>query len=463
MAIHHGIPLNPPCKKGDFLVPFILIWMLVWAIPSETRAQQLAFPGAEGFGRFVTGGRGGKVIAVTNLNDHGAGSLRTAIAESGARTIVFRVSGNIELQSELRIENGDLTIAGQTAPGDGICIRDYSVIIAADNVILRYLRIRLGDVHRQQADAISCIGQKNIVVDHCSLNWGIDEVASFYDNENLTVQWCIVSESLHNSVHKKGPHGYGGIWGGKGASFHHNLIAHNSSRNPRFNGSRTHHLPEKEIVDFRNNVIYNWGFNSSYGGEAGNQNLVANYYKAGPATENKNRIVEPWDDKGKWYIAENYVHGFPEITVNNWVGGVQGKFWSKVRVDSPHQVEPVVTQTAEQALELVLANVGAILPKRDSIDLRIIEEVRTGTATFGGKWGARSGIIDSQNDVGGWPTLNSLAAPTDNDQDGMADDWELARGLDPANPEDRNEISDDGYTNLEEYLNGLGFETQNSK
>ncbi len=419
--------------------------------------QQLAFPGAEGFGRFTSGGRGGKVFAVTNLNDSGAGSLRAAIESQGARTVVFRISGTIALKSALIINNGDLTIAGQTAPGDGICLRDYPLIIAADNVIIRYLRIRLGDEKKLEADAISCIGQKNIIIDHCSMSWGIDEVASFYDNENATVQWCLISESLNHSYHSKGDHGYGGIWGGKGASFHHNLLAHHTSRNPRFNGSRTHGEPDKEVVDFRNNVIYNWGENSSYGGEAGKQNLIANYYKYGPATRaTKDRIVEPYDGSGKWYVADNFVFGFPEITANNWAGGVQGTFWRQARVEAPHDFAPVITHTAEQAFELVLANAGAILPKRDAIDARIIEEVRIGTATYGGTWGSGSGIIDSQAEVGGWPTLLSAPAPQDSDLDGMADEWERSHGLDPFNPNDRNgDLNGDGYTNLEKYLNRL--------
>ncbi len=434
-----------------------------------TSAQPLAFPGAEGFGRFTTGGRGGKVIEVTNLNDSGGGSLRAAIESSGARTVVFRISGTIALKSELRIENDDVTIAGQTAPGDGICLKNYPLIIAADNIIIRYLRLRLGDVHKLQEDAISCIGRKNIIVDHCSMSWGIDEVASFYDNENATVQWCLMSESLNHSYHSKGDHGYGGIWGGKGASFHHNLLAHHSSRNPRFNGSRTHGKPDKEVVDFRNNVIYNWGENSSYGGEAGKQNLIANYYKYGPATrETKNRIVEPYDGKGKWYVADNFVFGFPDITADNWAGGVQGEFANRGRVNSPHPFAPVVTHTVEQAYELVLANAGAIRPKRDSVDARIIAEVRNGTATYGGTWGASTGIIDSQTDVGGWPALHSAPAPKDADDDGMADEWELAHGLDPTSPKDRNgDFNGDGFTNLEKYLNSLtpenkfsGAETQ---
>ncbi len=436
--------------QNDMLKKCVVAGALLLLNITFSHAQQLAFPSAEGFGRFTSGGRGGSVIAVTNLNDSGEGSLRAAIAAKGARTIVFRVSGTIALQSELRITNGDLTIAGQTAPGDGVCIRDYPLILDADNVIIRYLRVRLGDVHRLQEDAVSCLGRKNIIVDHCSFSWGIDEVASFYDNENATVQWCMVSESLDSSFHKKRKHGYAGIWGGKGASFHHNLLAHHSNRNPRFNGSRTHGKPNEELVDFRNNVIYNWRDNSSYGGEAGNQNIVANYFKHGPATgATKNRIVEPYDAQGKWYIADNFVFGFAEITENNWAGGVQGKFSQEGRMDSPHACAPITKHTAEQAYDLVLQSAGAILPKRDALDARIIAEVRSGTATYGSK-----GIINSQTEVRGWPALYSTPAPQDEDHDGMADEWERAHGLAPSNPDDRNgDFDNDGYTNLEEYLN----------
>ena len=439
---------------------FEQIIFLLLGIVCISHAQPISFPGAEGFGRFTTGGRGGIVCEVSNLNDNGPGSLRAAIEAADSRTVVFRISGTIELQSELHINNGDITIAGQSAPGDGICIKNYPIIIFADNVIIRYLRIRSGDGSKLPVDAISCIGNRNIMIDHCSFSWGIDEVASFYDNENSTVQWCLVSESLYHSYHPKGDHGYGGIWGGKGASFHHNLLAHHSSRNPRFNGSRTHGDPTKEIVDFRNNVIYNWGFNSSYGGESGNQNLVANYYKYGPATRHRDRIVEPWDGNGKWYVADNFVYGFPEITANNWVGGVQGSFVEQVRINSSHSFAPVVTQSAEQAYDLVLANVGAVLPKRDSIDIRIIQEVKTGSATYGGTWGSGSGIIDSQVQVGGYPTIRSTPVPKDTDHDGMPDDWEIDNGLDLSNPDDQNgDLDGDGYSNLEEYLNNIGIVT----
>ncbi|MDZ7268961.1 MAG: pectate lyase [candidate division KSB1 bacterium] len=424
-------------------------------LPAAGLAQPPAFPGAEGFGRFTSGGRGGQVLTVTNLQDSGEGSLRAAVAARGARTIVFRVSGTIALRSPLRITNGDLTIAGQTAPGDGICLKDQPLIIAADNVIIRFLRMRLGDVRRLPEDAVSCLGRRNIMLDHCSMSWGIDEVASFYDNENATMQWCLISESLNESYHHKGPHGYGGIWGGKGVTFHHNLLAHHANRTPRFNGSRTHGEPERELVDFRNNVIYNWGENSAYGGEGGRHNLIANYYKFGPATgDTKNRIVEPYDARGRWYVAGNFVHGFPAVTADNRTG-VQGRFADAGQVDAPHPAAPVVTHSAGEAFALVLACAGAILPRRDTIDARIVAEVRSGTASFGR---AGLGLIDSQNEVGGWPVLRPAPAPPDDDHDGMADAWERRHGLDPGNPEDRNgDYNGDGYTNLEEYLNSLAL------
>ncbi|MCI0515177.1 pectate lyase [candidate division KSB1 bacterium] len=423
---------------------------------SSVTAQPLAFPGAEGFGRFTTGGRGGIVIEVTHLADQGPGSLRAALTTKGVRTVVFRVSGTIALESELEITNGNLTIAGQTAPGDGICIKNYPVLVAADNVIVRYLRFRPGDEKKYQGDAFSGMQHRDIIIDHCSMSWASDECASWYDNTDFMLQWCLISESLNHSHHAKGEHGYGGIWGGQGATFHHNLLAHHTSRNPRFNGSRTHGDPAAEIVDFRNNVIYNWGFNSVYGGEGGRQNLIANYFQSGPATKIKDRIAEPWDATGQWYVADNFVAGFSEISADNWAGGVQGNFWKQVRVHAPHPVAPVFTEPAAVAYQHVLENAGATLPRRDAIDARIIAEVKTGTATFGGVWGQGSGIIDSQSGVGGWVALKTYAVPTDQDHDGLADDWELAHGINPRDPMDRNgDFNGDGYTNLEKYLNRL--------
>jgi len=443
--------IKPPVFQASRRLLSFVISTFILLVNQSAFSQQLAFPDAEGFGRFTTGGRGGKVIAVTNLDDSGPGSLRAAIKTKGARTIVFHLSGTIALKSELIIENDDLTIAGQTAPGDGICLKNYPLIVNADNVIIRYIRVRPGDECQTEADAITAIFQKNLIIDHCSFSWGIDEVASIRDNVNSTVQWCLISESLNNSVHHKGEHGYGGIWGGQGATFHHNLLAHHSSRNPRFNGSRYSRKPQAEYVDFRNNVIYNWGFNSSYGGEGGHQNLIANYYKAGPASTCPERIIEPWDSTGQWYVADNFVEGFPAITMNNWNGGVQGKYRDYGRVSEPFPFAPVVTQSAEAAYESVLSNCGAIYPKRDPVDERIVQEVRQGIVHFGKK-----GIIDSQKEVGGWPLLKSAEPVQDTDLDGMSDDWEISHDLNPTDPNDRNgDLNGDGYTNLEKYLNCL--------
>ena len=441
---------------------FFSLWMGV----EPAAAQTPAFPGAEGCGRYTRGGRGGTVYEVTNLNDSGPGSLRAAIEASEPRTVVFLVSGTIQLKSDLKISNSYLTVAGQTAPGGGICIRDYQVVVRADQVILRYLRFRLGDETGVETDAIWGRYRKNLIVDHCSVSWSVDEAMSFYGNDSMTVQWCLVSESLYLSNHSKGAHGYGGIWGGRDVAFHHNLLAHHSSRNPRFSGGDT---PACENVDFRNNVVYNWGFNSAYGGEGGKINMVANYFKAGPATKSgvRNRIVQIPDANGKWYIEKNFVDGFPDVTADNWAGGVQGSYGSQVvsRADAPLPFVPIGPESAAEAYERVLENAGANFPFRDKVDERVIEDVRTGTATCDGEGYERiqgfsdtsvvRGIVDSQKDVGGWPELISLAAPDDSDHDGMPDDWERARGLDPEDAADRNFVDAEGYTMLENYINSL--------
>ncbi|WP_031426191.1 polysaccharide lyase family 1 protein [Flavimarina sp. Hel_I_48] len=415
------------------------------------QAQQLAFPTAEGFGRYTTGGRGGQVCIVTNLNDSGDGSLRDCVLKHGPRTIVFAVSGTIELKSNLDINRGNLTIAGQSAPGDGICIKNYPMKVKADNVIIRYMRFRMGDVDRVEDDAFGGRDQQNIILDHCSISWATDENASFYWNKNYTMQWCIISEALNNSIHHKGAHGYGGIWGGENASFHHNLIASNKSRNPRFSGSQTTKNPQGEYVDFRNNVIYNWGNNSIYGGEKGTYNLVNNYFKPGPATSHSksDRIVEPYKPYGNFFISGNYMKGSEKVTKNNWDGGVQCDQPLEAKMDTAFTIEGNVnTQDAKTAYKLVLANAGASR-KRDSVDRRIVESVKTGEPKFG------DGIIDSQNDVGGWPKLNSEPAPKDSDQDGMSDSWEKKKKLDVNSDDSAKNSLDRNYTNLEVYMNSL--------
>jgi hypothetical protein len=434
-----------------------------------------AFPGAEGFGKYTIGGRCGTVYEVTNLNDDtNPGSLRYAVNQTGPRTIVFRVSGTITLNSDLNISIPYITIAGQTAPGDGICLKKYSLNINTYQAIVRFIRVRLGDETGGESDAMGGRFQHNIIIDHCSISWSEDETLSPYWNDSLTVQWSIISESLYNSSHPKGAHGYGGIWGGNFSTYHHNLLAHHSSRNPRFASGCG-------VNDFRNNVIYNWGFNSTYGGEARDTsytgtlmskiNMVANYYKPGPATRSGvvYRIVNPSTrnglaDYGSWYITNNYVYGYPNATSDNWTYGVQGPTASdKLSIKSNEAFTnlSITQQTAETAYESVLKYAGALLPKRDPVDTRVVNEVRNGNATFGGATYSTdsgknpTGIIDSQTDVGGWPTLSSTTAPVDTDHDGIPDTWETQHGLNPNSVTDGNLKNSEGYTNLELYLNNL--------
>jgi len=420
---------------------------------NASTSEALAFPGAEGFGKFTSGGRGGKIYIVTNLNDKGPGSLREAIQKKEPRIILFAVSGTIALESILNIGYGDVTIAGQSAPGDGICIRNYTVKVNADNVIIRYLRFRLGDEAKQQEDSFSGNSRnKNIIIDHCSMSWAIDECASFYRNKNFTLQWCIISESLNHSVHEKGDHGYGGIWGGEGATFHHNLMASHTSRLPRFSGSSTTPNTPDELVDFTNNVIYNWENNSTYGGEKGRYNVVSNYYKPGPSTKAvKPWILNPLSPIGKFFLYGNVLHGFDNVTKNNW-RGVKADHADSARATTPFTVTFIPQQTANDAYEEVLKNAGANY-KRDAIDSRIVNEVRNGKSFSGKK---KNGIIDSQKEVGGWPELKSLTPPVDSDQDGMPDEWETKNKLNPNDAGDSNRFDlSKGYTNIEVYLNEI--------
>lgn len=445
-----------------------------------------AFPGAEGGGMYTTGGRGGKVLCVTRLEDDDQpGSLRWALTRKYPRIVVFSVSGVIQLQKRITISSGDLTVAGQTAPGDGICVCDYPVVIrGADNVILRYLRFRLGDETKTEDDALGGQWNSNVIVDHCSTSWSTDECASFYGNVNFTMQWCILHESLRKSVHSKGGHGFGGIWGGKDASFHHNLLACHDSRNPRLDHSFLYlgeHTEEKYrgAVDVRNNVIYNWGNNNTYGGEGGQFNLVGNYYKPGPASKPRNYFLDAWgsyqDMKGdkewhdvgypKLYIEGNFYEGNPGgINADNR----KGVHYNPTREGSKEGAElsaplPILgrtdhttTHTAWQAFESVATYAGCCTV-RDAVDLRAVTDARSGKVTIkdGGN-GSTNGLIDTQAAVGGWPEYRSLPAPADTDGDGMPDEWERARGLDPNDPSDGAKCTlDPNYTNVEVYLNSL--------
>jgi hypothetical protein len=442
-----------------------------------------AFPGAAGAGMYVTGGRGGKVYEVTTLADYAKnekpipGSLRDAVSGSN-RMIVFRVGGVIHLKEALKIIGNNLTLAGQTAPGDGITITDYEIVFGSDkaagndndimksatgnNIIMRYLRVRPGDRGKNlEVDATWARWHHDILIDHCSFGWSSDETLSIYGCINTTVQWCLVAESMTMSKHDKGRHGYGAIFGGKYATVYHNLIATNTSRSPRIDGQGK---LSGTTTDFTNNVIYNWGFNSLYGGQGNTHtNVIGNYYKPGPGTQNytgKNnndpkyntnyRIANPSAPgsglKSYWYIRDNYVAGYPTVTADNTKGVYCEDPNNTVMTDKPNPVphSPVI-EPAEKAYEAVLAQCGATLPKRDALDQRIINDVKNGTGRF----------INTPSEVGGLPEFQEATAPVDTDHDGMPDAWEKVNGFNPHNAKDGAELAADGYTNVENYLNSL--------
>ena len=462
----------------------LLATVFAFALTLPIQAQEApAFPGAEGHGRYVTGGRGGKVIHVTNLNDSGTGSLRWALSQSGTKTIVFDVSGYIDLKSQLNVSS-NTTIAGQTAPGDGITLRYYTLYFGkCDNVIVRFIRCRRSQVKdvNDGADATWGRQRKNIIIDHCSFSWSIDEVASFYDNRNFTMQWCNITEALANPGHSKGEHSYGGIWGGKDASFHHNFLAHMQNRAPRFNGARYEwdgydkdkykNTIDAERVDFRNCVMYNWGSgNGCYGGPGGGYiNMVNNYYKAGPGTSNKTRVTEvsvgakgnstPSNLYGycsRYYISGNYVTAASNPENYDWQGvkydsglftidgekymadknhlygddkeykqNTSGVDCIKVKLDEPIDAGEVTTHKAQTAFEKVLKYCGASFV-RDACDERYAEEAENGTTTFKGAIVKRAGILDVINDPEGtedpstasYPTLREEQRSADFDTDG---------------------------------------------
>lgn len=445
-------------------------------LPGAEETRPIAFPGAEGFGKYTTGGRGGEVVIVTNLNDEGEGSFRKAVQKNYPRIIVFAVSGTIHLKSKLNIK-GNVTIAGQTAPGDGICLADQPVSLSGDNIIIRYLRFRMGDRYQNAGktvgggsdDAFGGIGRKNIIIDHCTMSWSTDEAFTVYGGDSTTLQWNLISEPLNYSYHfEKGDtdfeqHGYGGIWGGRHTSAHHNLFAHCVTRTPRLDGARN--IPS-EFVDFRNNVIYNWGTNNVYAGEGGTYNIVNNYYRPGPETKinAKDRLLNPYHKKpqldyGRFYVAGNIVEGAEAVSADNWKGVVMHNGTEadkqKAKVETAFAAVTVTTQAAGDAFEKVLQQAGASY-RRDTLDQRIIRDVQNGTGTFIDVQGGYPHGTPYGQTITAWPTLKSLPAPKDSDSDGMPDDWEQANNLNPQDGSDavKNTLHKH-YTNIEVYINSI--------
>lgn len=480
--------IEKEAKNGKPYIP--------WASKPEDlpQAKIPAFPGAEGGGAFSFGGRGGNVYVVSSLADSGSGTFREACEQGGARIVVFNVAGIIRLKSPISIRAPYITIAGQTAPGDGICIAGESVLIDTHDVVIRYMRFRRGatDVTRRD-DALGGNGVGNIIIDHVSASWGLDENMSMYRHVynrgdsskqeklptvNVTIQNSIFSEALDRYNHA-----FGSTIGGLNSTFMRNLWANNISRNPS--------VGMYGDFGFVNNVIFNWWNRSADGGDHRSlYNFINNYYKPGPITPRDkpigHRILKPeanrtknhQDEYGKAYVAGNIVEGNEKVTANNWDGGVQiedmpdaGKFTAEIRVDKPFPMAKIAMMSAQEAYSYVLKNVGANLPKRDAVDDRIIEQVKTGKIVY--KEGNTSdiaspyikrrlpkdsyklGIIADPVQVGGYPTYEGTPYK-DSDQDGIPDDWETAHGLNPQNANDAvADRNQDGYTNIEEFINSV--------
>ncbi|MEY4336024.1 MAG: hypothetical protein RLZZ45_943 [Bacteroidota bacterium] len=447
---------------------FLFLWLSLGVIAQPEKV--ISFPGAEGFGKYTIGGRGGKLFIVDNLNDQGPGSFRQAATAKEKRVIVFSVAGTIHLSSPLEIQ-GNVTIAGQSAPGDGICIADQPVRLKGDQIILRYLRFRMGDKFQSQKgkvdgsgsdDALSGTRNKNLIIDHCSLSWSTDEVMSIYGGDSTTLQWNLIAEPLNYSYHfEEGDkdwenHGYGGIWGGAHLSAHHNLFAHCVSRNPRFNGARMGSA--EELVDFRNNVVYNWQNKAIYGGEGGRYNVVGNYFKTGPDTKpnSRNNFLDPSTTAalgyGKWYVSDNFLEGNVEINRDNMKGVTT--LAGEVYISSPHESIALPAISPMDAYRNVVRSVGASY-ERDEFDKRIIMEMKMAKGRIIDVQGGFPHGTPYEKTISAWPKLNAAPSKADTDKDGIPDEWEISNGTNHQQFDSHQFKLQQGYTNIEVYLNSL--------
>ncbi len=460
-------------KKSACPIFLFLLSALLFTKGTHAQAEPpIAFPGAEGFGKYAVGGRGGKTIVVSNLNDAGPGSFREAAQQKAKRIIVFAVSGTIHLESPLQIE-GNVTIAGQSAPGEGICIADQPVRLKGDQIILRYMRFRMGDRYQSQKgmvdgsggdDALSGSKNKQLIIDHCSMSWSTDEVMSVYGGDSTTLQWNMIAEPLNYSYHfETGDkdwenHGYGGIWGGAHLSAHHNLFAHCISRNPRFNGARLG--AKEELVDFQNNVVYNWQNKAIYGGEFGKYNIVNNYFKPGPSTKPSaaSNFLDPSKTDvlpyGQYFVAGNMIEGNRMVNRDNMLG-VTAMPGSGVYINQPHVVINLTKENAEEAYQSIVKKGGASL-HRDAVDERIIRDMLSGKGKIIDVQGGFPHGTAYEKSKGAWPALKAAPSLPDTDADGMPDEWESSNGLNPKDYSDATNTKLHSYfTNIEVYLNSL--------
>ena len=430
------------------------------ASPVDTLDGLPVFPGAEGFGTRTRAGRGGRVVAVTSLADSGPGTLRTALQDPSPKTIVFRVGGIIELQSLLFVAHPFVTIAGQTAPGDGIVLKDFGIVVMTNDVLIQSIRVRPGNkgatTRADNNKAIAILGPTggakgayNVVVDHVSASWGEDEtIATWFGAHDVTVSWSIASEALESSRHPKGPHSAGVLigHGSDRVSIHHSLLAHNRFRNPLITEGGTH--------EFVNNVVYDWGelVTEIVDNAPMSVNVIGNWYRPGPSSMTSYEILI--NPSGRNLVPKIFVSGnakFGETTppAADWTRVHYGWKGSggpeKFRASAPAPTAVVSISPAAEALTLVLDGAGAVAPRRDTVDQRIVADVKNGTGS----------IIDSPDRVGGYPVFDRGMVPVDSDGDGIPDEWERRNGLNPANPSDGNADHGDGYTNLETYLHAL--------